>query len=114
MPYLLGIILVQFKVLSSTLRFPLLRLAWGASPSICPHELILLHVLQEPIHPLMALPPNSLYSLDLEEVKAGDASLLNEFKVEEAYDSEGAYVWSLTLSHLTLALTSISCKLVIF
>ena len=87
MPYLLGIILVQFKVLSSTLRFPLLRLAWGASPSICPHELILLHVLQEPIHPLTALPPNSLYSLDLEEVKAGDASLLNEFKAEEAYDS---------------------------
>jgi hypothetical protein len=31
-----------------------------------------------------------LYSLYLEEVKAGDASLLNEFKAEAAYESEGA------------------------
>jgi hypothetical protein len=46
--------------------------------------------LQELIHPLTALPPNSLYSLDLEKVKAGYASMLNEFKAEEDYDSERA------------------------
>jgi hypothetical protein len=59
-------------------------------PAICPHELILLHFSPGTNSSSHGTATNSLHSLDLEEVKAGDSSLLNEFKVEEAYDSESA------------------------